>query len=62
MEETIKQQTEKPQEQPLTREEVWRRLKANRRHKEEFVEHAKKILTEVYKQRTGQEPTGFEVW
>lgn len=62
MEEPIKKQNPQSQGPALTREEVWRRLKANRQHKQEFVERAKEMLTEVYKQRTGQEPAGFEVW
>ena len=50
------------QKQPLTREEIWRRMKANRQHKQEFVERAIKRMTEEYKARYGKEPAGFEVW
>lgn len=62
MEESVKKQNESLKEQPLTREEVWRRMKANRRHKQEFVERAKEILRKEYLQRTGKEPAGFEIW
>ena len=50
------------QKQPLTREEIWRRMKANRQHKQEFVERAKELLTKEYEARYGKEPAGFEVW
>lgn len=39
-----------------------RRLEVNRQRKREFVERAKEILRDAYKERTGQEPAGFEVW
>ena len=47
---------------PLTRDELMRRLEVNRQRKREFVERAKEILRDAYKERTGQEPAGFEVW
>lgn len=47
---------------PLDREELMRRLEVNRQRKQAFVERAKEILREAYKERTGQEPEGFEVW
>ena len=59
---TPQQDPQEPQKQPLTREEIWRRMKANRQHKQEFVERAKEILTKEYKARYGKEPAGFEVW
>ena len=63
MEKTINQeQNPEPRKQPLTREEIWRRMKANRQHKQEFVERAIKRMTEEYKARYGKEPAGFEVW
>lgn len=63
MEKTINQEQDpEPHKQPLTREEIWRRMKANRQHKQEFVERAKELLTKEYKARYGKEPSGFEVW
>ena len=56
------EQTLQQVRKPLTREEVWRRLEANRQSKREFVERAKRILSEEYKKRTGKEPEGFTVW
>lgn len=47
---------------PLDREELMRRLEVNRQRKQVFVERAKEILRKAYKERTGQEPEGFEVW
>lgn len=47
---------------PCDWEELMRRLEVNRQRKQAFVERAKEILREAYKERTGQEPEGFEVW
>ena len=47
---------------PQDREELMRRLEVNRQRKQTFVERAKEILREAYKERTGEEPAGFEVW
>lgn len=47
---------------PQNREELMRRLEINRQRKQMFVERAKEILRKAYKERTGQEPEGFEVW
>lgn len=47
---------------PQDREELMRRLEVNRQRKQAFVERAKEILREAYKERTGEEPAGFEVW
>lgn len=47
---------------PQNREELMRRLEINRQRKQVFVERAKEILRKAYKERTGQEPEGFEVW
>ncbi len=47
---------------PQDREELMRRLEVNRQRKHAFVERAKEILRKAYKERTGQEPEGFEVW
>ncbi len=48
--------------QPLTKEELLKRLKASRQRKKESVEMLKHILKVEYKKRTGREATTFEVW
>ena len=59
---------------PLTKEEIWRRMKEHKRKKEELrmKEHKRKkeelirqmeeYLRAEYKKRTGQEPESIEVW
>lgn len=47
---------------PLTKEEVWRRMKEHKRKKQELIRQMEEYLRTEYKQRTGQEPESIEVW
>ena len=47
---------------PLTKEEVWRRMKEHKRKKQELIRQMEEYLRTEYKKRTGQEPESIEVW
>lgn len=47
---------------PLTKEEIWRRMKEHKRKKEELIRQMEEYLKAEYKKRTGQEPESIEVW
>ena len=47
---------------PLTKEEVWRRMKEHKRKKQELIQQMEEYLRAEYKKRTGQEPESIEVW
>ncbi|HIY88367.1 MAG TPA: hypothetical protein H9824_06660 [Candidatus Bacteroides pullicola] len=47
---------------PLTKEEVWRRMKEHKRKKQELIQQMEEYLRTEYKKRTGQEPESIEVW
>ena len=59
MKETIQIQERKT---PLTKEEIWRRMKEHKRKKEELIRQMEEYLKTEYKKRTGQEPESIEVW
>lgn len=59
MKETIQIQERKT---PLTKEEIWRRMKEHKRKKEELIRQMEEYLKAEYKKRTGQEPESIEVW
>ena len=47
---------------PLTKEDVWRRMKEHKRKKQELIRQMEEYLRTEYKKRTGQEPESIEVW
>ena len=47
---------------PLTKEEVWRRMREHKRKKQELIRQMEECLRAEYKKRTGQEPESIEVW
>lgn len=59
MEETLQSPQKKT---PLTKEEVWRRMKEHKRKKQEFIRQMEEYLRAEYKKRTGKEPESIEVW
>ena len=59
MKETIQIEERKT---PLTKEEIWRRMKEHKRKKEELIRQMEEYLKAEYKKRTGQEPESIEVW
>ena len=59
MNETIKIQEMKT---PLTKEEIWRRMKEHKRKKEELLAQIQQEMRARIKERTGEDVTSFEVW
>ena len=47
---------------PLTKEEVWRRMKEHKRKKQELLEQIQQEMRAKIKERTGEDVTSFEVW
>ena len=47
---------------PLTKEEVWRRMKEHKRKKQELLEQIQQEMRARIKERTGEDVTSFEVW
>ena len=59
MKETIQIQERKT---PLTKEEIWRRMKEHKRKKEELLAQIQQETRARIKERTGEDVTSFEVW
>ncbi|MBU3813117.1 MAG: hypothetical protein H9791_01220 [Candidatus Bacteroides intestinipullorum] len=59
MKETIQIQERKT---PLTKEEIWRRMKEHKRKKEELLAQIQQEMRARIKERTGEDVTSFEVW
>ena len=59
MKETIQIQERKT---PLTKEEIWRRMKEHKRKKEELLAQIQQEMRVRIKERTGEDVTSFEVW
>ena len=59
MEQNLQTQEKKT---PLTKEEVWRRMREHKRKKQELIRQMEERLRAEYKKRTGQEPESIEVW
>lgn len=59
MEETLQSPQKKT---PLTKEEVWRRMKEHKRKKQELLEQIQQEMRARIKERTGEDVTSFEVW
>lgn len=47
---------------PLTKEEIWRRMKEHKRKKEELLAQIQQEMRARIKKRTGEDVTSFEVW
>ena len=47
---------------PLTKEEIWRRMKEHKRKKEELLAQIQQEMRARIKERTGEDVTSFEVW
>ena len=47
---------------PLTKEEVWRRMREHKRKKQELLEQIQQEMRARIKERTGEDVTSFEVW
>ena len=59
MKETIQTEERKT---PLTKEEIWRRMKEHKRKKEELLAQIQQEMRVRIKERTGEDVTSFEVW
>ena len=59
MKETMQIQERKT---PLTKEEIWRRMKEHKRKKEELLAQIQQEMRARIKERTGEDVTSFEVW
>ncbi len=59
MKETIQTEERKT---PLTKEEIWRRMKEHKRKKEELLAQIQQEMRARIKERTGEDVTSFEVW
>ena len=59
MKETIQIEERKT---PLTKEEIWRRMKEHKRKKEELLAQIQQEMRARIKERTGEDVTSFEVW
>ena len=58
----MEQNTSQPKKTPLTKEEVWRRMKEHKRKKQELLKKIQQGMRERIKERTEKEVTSFEVW
>ena len=47
---------------PLTKEEIWRRMREHKRKKQELLEQMQQEMRARIKERTGKDVTSFEVW
>lgn len=47
---------------PLTKEEIWRRMKEHKRKKEKLLAQIQQEMRARIKERTGEDVTSFEVW
>ena len=47
---------------PLTKEEIWRRMREHKRKKQELLEQMQQEMRARIKERTGEDVTSFEVW
>ena len=59
MKETMQTEEKKT---PLTKEEIWRRMKEHKRKKEELLAQIQQEMRARIKERTGEDVTSFEVW
>ena len=59
MEQNLQTQEKKT---PLTKEEVWRRMREHKRKKQELLEQIQQEMRVRIKERTGEDVTSFEVW
>ena len=59
MEQNLQTQEKKT---PLTKEEVWRRMREHKRKKQELLEQIQQEMRARIKERTGEDVTSFEVW